>query len=177
MKTVIVYYSQTGFTKQYAMWLAEETAGECVAFEQAAEKEFSDCDTVVFGSWFHAGTIRKLNWFKKKMPQWEDKQKIVFAVGANPAESPEIEGTLRKNFSEKEWEQVSVFYCPGGLCYEKMKPGSKLMMKLFAKAVAGKKNKTEEEKAMAEMIAGSYDISDRKYVAPIAACIKEKLPQ
>jgi len=80
---------------------------------------------------------------------------------------------LRKNFTAEEWEQLSVFYCPGGLRYERMKPASKMMMKLFSKMMAGKKNKSEEEKVMAELIAHSYDVSDRKYIAPIAACIRE----
>ncbi|MGN1085193.1 MAG: flavodoxin domain-containing protein [Lachnospiraceae bacterium] len=172
MKTIIVYYSQTGFTKQYAKWLAEETAGECVALEQAAEKDFSEYDVIVFGSWCHAGLIKKLKWFKERMSRWEDKKKVVFAVGASPAGNPTTETALRNNFTEEEWGQLSVFYCPGGLRYEKMKGASKLMMKLFSKMMAGKKDKTEEEKVMAEMIGTSYDISDRKYVAPIAACIK-----
>lgn len=173
MKTAIIYYSQTGFTEQYARWLAEETKGECIPFQQAAGKDFSDYDTIVFGSWCHAGLIRKLGWFKKRMPEWRDKKKIVFAVGASPAGGAEIEEALRKNFTAEEWGELSVFYCPGGLRYERMKPASKMMMKLFSKMMAGKKNKSEAEKGMAEMIAHSYDISDRKYVMPIEACIKE----
>ncbi len=172
MKTAIIYFSQTGFTKQYAEWIAEETGGECIPFAEAGKRDFSEYDTIVFGSWCHAGMIRKLNWFKEKMPQWQGKKKIVFAVGATPAESPEIAEALRKNFNDEEWAQVSVFYCPGGLRYENMKFGSKLMMKMFAKMMDGKKDKTESEKVMAEMIGKSYDISDHKYVMPIAECVK-----
>lgn len=172
MKTAIIYVSQTGFTKQYAEWLAEEVMGDCIAFAEAEKMDFSAYDAVVFGSWCHAGMVRKLGWFKEKLPRWTDKKTVVFAVGAMPAESPEIQKALRNNFTEEEWKQLSVFYCPGGLRYENMKLGSKMMMKMFAKMMAGKKDKTEEEKAMAEMIGKSYDISDRKYILPIAECIK-----
>ena len=172
MKTAIIYFSQTGFTKQYAEWLAEEVKGDCIAFAEAEKKEFSEYDAIVFGSWCHAGMIRKLSWFKEQLSQWKDKKKLVFAVGASPAENPELEEGLRKNFTDEEWAQVSVFYCPGGLRYENMKAGSKLMMKMFAKMMAGKKNKTEEEKVMAEMIAKSYDISDKKFVLPMAECLR-----
>lgn len=172
MKTAIIYFSQTGFTKQYAKWLAEEVNGECFAFAEAEKKDFSAYDTIVFGSWCHAGMIRKLSWFKERLPQWGDKKTVVFAVGAMPAESPEIAEALPKNFTDEEWAQISVFYCPGGLRYESMKLGSKVMMKMFAKMMASKKDKTEEEKAMAEMIGTSYDISDKKYVLPIAECIR-----
>ena len=72
-----------------------------------------------------------------------------------------------------EWEKVHVFYCPGGLSYEKMPVPSKLMMKVFAKTMQAKKDKTEGEAVMARMIAASYDISDRKYIEPILACLAE----
>ncbi|MBQ9767113.1 MAG: flavodoxin [Lachnospiraceae bacterium] len=173
MKTAIIYFSQTGFTKQYAEWLAEEVQGDCIAFAEAEKKDFSEYDAIVFGSWCHAGMIRKLSWFKERLPQWQDKKKLVFAVGACPAENPEIGEALRKNFTDEEWAQVSVFYCPGGLRYEKMKAGSKIMMKMFAKMMAGKKNKTEGEKVMAELIAKSYDISDKKFVLPMAECLRK----
>ena len=45
------------------------------------------------------------------------------------------------------------------------------MMKMFAKMVE-KKDKTPEEKGMAEIIGKSYDISDRKYIVPIVECLK-----
>ena len=172
MKVAVVYFSQTGFTKQYAEWLAEEVQGECIAFKDAEKRDFSAYDTIVFGSWCHAGMIRKLGWFKERLSQWTDKKTVVFAVGAMPAESPEIQTALRNNFTEEEWNRLSVFYCQGGLRYEKMKPVSKVMMKMFAKMMANKKDKTEEEKGMAEMIGKSYDISDRKYILPIVDCLK-----
>lgn len=172
MKAAIIYFSQTGFTRQYAEWLAEETGGECMPLVEAKKRDLSAYDVIVFGSWCHAGMIRNLSWFKEKMPQWQEKKKIVFAVGATPEESPEIAEALRKNFNNEEWAQVSVFYCPGGLRYENMKFGSKLMMKMYSNMMSKKENKSEDEKRMAEMITKSYDISDRKYILPVAECIK-----
>ena len=48
------------------------------------------------------------------------------------------------------------------------------MMKLFVKSLEKKKNRTEEEKYMAEMIASSYDITDRKYVKPILEALTDQ---
>ncbi len=170
MKIAIIYTSQTGFTKQYAQWLSEEVKGECFTVTEAEKTDFSEYDAIVFGGWCFAGTIKKLDWFKGKMAQWADKKKAVFAVGASPAENPELDEGLRKNFTDEEWRQMWVFYCPGGLCYEKMNPVSKVMMKMFVKMLA--KKKSEKEQMMAEMLGKSYDISDKKYVLPIAEYIK-----
>ena len=45
-------------------------------------------------------------------------------------------------------------------------------MKLFVSALKAKKDKTEKEQMMADMISRSYDISDRKYIEPIVAWAK-----
>ena len=44
-------------------------------------------------------------------------------------------------------------------------------MKMFSKALKSKKDQTEEEKIMADMISKSYDISDRKHIEPIVEYI------
>lgn len=98
---------------------------------------------------------------------------IAFCTGGSPAESPEIEAFLKRNFSGDEWKRVPVFYCPGGFCYEKMSAGSKLMMKFFQKMVEGKKDKTEADREMLKMIAHSYDISDKKYIEPIVKLLND----
>ena len=170
MKTAIIYVSQTGFTKQYAEWIAEEVQGDCMTVAEAEKKDLSGYDAVVFGGWCFAGSIKKLDWFKKKAAQWADKKKVVYAVGASPLENPELQEGLRKNFTDEEWAQISVFYCPGDLCYEKMNGVSRVMMKMFVRMLA--KNKSEKEQAMAKMLSKSYDISDRKYIAPMVEYLK-----
>ena len=45
-------------------------------------------------------------------------------------------------------------------------------MKIFARMVAKKKDKTEAEAQMAKMIGQSYDISDRRYIEPVVRFIR-----
>ena len=70
--------------------------------------------------------------------------------------------------TEDQKKYIKVFYCQGGFSYEKMKAPSRLAMKMFISALRNKKDATEKEKAMAEKMASSYDISDVKYIEPIA---------
>lgn len=167
MKTIVVYNSQTGFTKRYAQWIAEAAGAECVDLEIAKKRSLDGYDAILFGGWACAGGISKLKWFKSHMENWRGKKLIVYCVGGSPAESPDIPRALRNNFSDAQWEQVKVFYLPGGFNYEQMPSVSKMMMKVFLKTLKAKKDKTEEEKVMVEMISHSYDISDRKYIEPI----------
>lgn len=171
MKTIVIYNSQTGFTKRYAQWIAEAAGADCMELSEAKKKSMDAYDAIVFGSWACAGGISKLGWFKGNMDKWADKKLIVFCVGASPIDSPEIEPAMNRNFKESERKRISVFYCPGGFNYEKMSASSKLMMKMFIKALKARKNKTEEDEEMIRMISSSYDISDKKYIEPILECL------
>lgn len=172
MKTVVIYNSQTGFTRRYAQWIAEAAGAECVELEGAKKRSFDDYNAIVFGGWACAGGISKLKWFKSHMDDWADKKLIVYCVGGSPADSPDIPRALRSNFSDAQWEKVKVFYLPGGFNYERMSPMSKMMMKVFLRTLKAKKDKTEEEKGMVGMISHSYDISDRRYIEPIVELLR-----
>lgn len=176
MNTIVIYQSQTGFTKRYAQWIAKAAAADCYALSEVKKKNLTAYDAIIFGGWACAGGISKLSWFKNNIVKWNGKKLIAFCVGASPIENPEVEPALRQNFNDSEWEKVHVFYCPGGLNYEKMSAPSKLMMKMFLKTLKAKKDKTPAEEEMIQMISASYDISDQKYIKPILHCLGISLP-
>lgn len=173
MKTIVIYNSQTGFTKRYAQWIAEAAGADCFELSEAKKKSTDTYEAIIFGGWACAGGISKLSWFKGNIDKWADKKLIAFCVGGSPIDNPDIEPALKQNFTESQFKKVSVFYCPGGFNYEKMSAPSKLMMKMFIKALKAKKTKTEAEEVMIKMISSSYDISDKKYIEPILKCLNE----
>lgn len=173
MKTIVIYNSQTGFTKRYAQWIAEAAGADCLELSKAKKKNMDPYEAIVFGGWACAGSISKLSWFKGNLDKWAGKKLIAFCVGASPIENPEIQQALHQNFNEAEQKRVSVFYCPGGFHYEKMSAPSKLAMKVFIRALKAKKGKTEKDEEMIKMISSSYDISDKKYIEPILECLKK----
>ena len=167
MKTIVIYNSQTGFTKRYAQWIAQKASADCVELSVAKKTDLDSYDAIAFGGWAVAGSISKLKWFKKNISKWSDKKLVVFCVGASPIDNPEIEEALPKNFTEEELKVVKWFYLPGGLDYEKMPATSRVMMKMFVKALDAKKDKTKQDEEQIRMLSSSYDISDRKYIEPI----------
>ena len=167
MKIIVIYSSQTGFTKRYAEWIAEASGADCLELSAAKKKDLTAYEAIVFGGWALAGNISKISWFKGNIDQWADKKLAAFCVGASPIENPEIDIALNRMFNESEQKKVKIFYCPGGLNYEKMPASSKLMMKMYVKMLKAKKDKTEAEQVMIKMLSSSYDISDKKYVEPI----------
>lgn len=171
-KSVVIYHSQTGFTKRYAQWLGEALGCPCVELAKAKELDFNEYGTIIFGGWACAGNVSKLKWFKSNMKNWNGKNLAVFCTGASPILTPEAEAAMKNWFGE-ESERVKTFYCPGGLNYENMPAPSKAAMKMLLSVLKAKKNKTEEDQMQIEMISKSYDIADRKYIAPIVDWAKQ----
>lgn len=176
MKTIIVYSSQTGFTKKYAEWLAEELDAETISVKEAHKKkdEFFDFfDCIIYGGWVAVEKIHKLDWFTGRIDKWHEKKLAVFAVGASPEKYSGVKTLLEKSLNGEQQKYAKAFYCPGGLDYDKMSIGSKMLMKTFAAMLKNKKNKTEDEKAMAEHVSASCDLTDRKYLEPIIDYIRQ----
>jgi menaquinone-dependent protoporphyrinogen IX oxidase len=173
MKKLIIYKSQSGFTEKYAKWLAEELNCQAITLKEAKKVNLQEFDLVLYGGGVHASIISGLKEFKQ-LSDGRNKKIIFFCTGATPAEELKIiENIKTANFNSEERDNIPFFYLQSGLNYEKLGGPQKIMMKMFAKMLAKKENKTEEEKAMAEVIKDSYDISDKKYIQPIIALVKD----
>ena len=170
MKTLVVYTSQTGFTKKYAEWLGERMKADVLDLKDAQKKNmgfFEDYQAIVYGGWAVAGKLSKSKWYLGKAPSWKDKKLAVFCVGGSPNESPETKVALDNMLNDEQKKFIKAFYCQGGINYEKMSAGNRLTLKMFVGALKKKKNLSEKERTMVEMISSTYDISDKKYIEPI----------
>lgn len=175
MKTLIIYTSQTGFTKKYAEWLASKMGGDLLELKEAQKKDdafFRDYEAIVYGGWVMAASVVKVKWFLGKAASWKDKKLAIYCVGGSPNDNPDVEVMLNKLLDQEQREYIKAFYCQGGFNYERMNAPSRLAMKMFVSALKKKKDPTEEEKIMTEMVATSYDISDEKYLEPIVDYLK-----
>ena len=170
MKTLVIYTSQTGFTKRYAEWIKEETSADILDLKEAKKKKddyFLSYDAILYGGWVNAGKVSGAKWFFGKADSLNDKKLGLFVVGASPAEDPEAKKVMEKAIPENLSNCMMSCYLQGGLNYDKMSAGSRLAMKALVSILNHKKNPTEKDKAMAEMISHSYDISDRRFIEPI----------
>lgn len=167
-KVLVIYNSKTGFTERYAKWLAEEIPCDLLPYEKRDTAEPDDYDAVVYGGWAHAGAIVGFKWFKEQLPKLSGKTVAVFSTGATPLDSPEA----REAIANKPAGDLPYFYLQGGLCYERMGAGDKLLMSLFRKMV--KKMKGEDSE-MSQMLQHSYDISSKNHLGPLVQYLKERI--
>lgn len=168
MKTLIIYYSKTGFTKRYAEWIAEDLNAELVPFEKRNSITLNNYDTIIYGGGFHAGVINGIDWFKEQIPTLDGKKLIVFATGASPINSEEVHKALEQNFNDLEWEKIKVFYFQSGLNYEKMGLMDKFMMSIY-KFILKRK---AADSVTYKMVQKSFDMSSRKDIEPLVVNAK-----
>jgi len=161
MKTIIIYYSKTGFTRQYAQWLAQDIGAECVPYEKRKGIRLDSYDAIVFGGRLRAGAIGGAKWFFRQAAELKEKRLALFFTGAMPPDPEGIQRAVAQNVPAQEQGRIPAFYLWGGLNYEKMGFVDRAMMAGFRKMLASKKAPSPEEQEAAKMVAQSYDKTAR----------------
>ena len=105
MKTIVIYTSQTGFTKRYAEWIAERMNGDILDLKDAKKKAdsyFDGYDAIVYGGWCMAGKVVNSGWFLAKAPGWKGKKLAIIAVGCSPDGTPEVAEALKQLLTDEQ---------------------------------------------------------------------------
>ena len=171
---LVVYESVTGFTRQYALWIGEELDCPVAALDEISAGDMSGRHTVIFGGRFHAGKVDGLKKAKRLFGKSGSERLILFACGATPdSQGDMIAEAWKQNLTEEELKRIPHFYLQGGLKYETMPFGDRLMMKFFAAAVRRKKDKSPYETAMAAAVGSSFDISSKEKIKPLVVYARE----
>lgn len=166
MKLIVVYQSSTGFTKQYAEWIAQALNVEVISNKDSAKINVADYDAVIFGGWIMGNTIMGLDKLKQRNP----KKLIVFACGSSEMSEETVNTILELN----KLGDVPFFYMPGGFKFDQLNFFVRFMLKKMKKSVAKKENKTEQDRYMEKVLGTNFDISDRKYIEPLVAYYKRE---
>jgi hypothetical protein len=65
MKTIVIYKSKTGYTKQYAQWIAEELSADILPADKVSFQKLAEYDCIIFGGRLYAVGIDGLSLIKK----------------------------------------------------------------------------------------------------------------
>lgn len=172
MKTLIVYYSKTGFTQQYAQWLAEDLGADCVPYEKRKGVKLDSYDAVAFGGRLRAGVVCGAKWFWKEAGELTGKRLALFFTGAMEPTPEGVRKAAEQNVPEGMRGRVPVFYLQAGLCYEKMGFVDRALMAGLRRMLAAKKEPSPQEREMARMVAGSFGKAERGRLRELEAYLK-----
>ena len=143
MKNIIFYKSNTGFTKQYVDMLQNRIVPlEVYKVEKINKKLLEGADNVFFAGPLRNNVILGLSKFLKKYKYMKDKNIYVIATGIQPPDDEKRDLVITTNSLDE--YHVRLFLLLGGLAINKMKPLTKMMMKLSIK-MAIKKDPSQKE--------------------------------
>lgn len=165
MKKLVVYESSTGFTAKYAEWIAKKLSCEAKPRRKVKAKEISEQDVVIYGGWILGGRIAGLDKTRKLLP----KKLVVFAVGVTPDS-----GDVRNNIiAMNHLESTPFYYMQGGLNLRKLTLVQRRMLKMVQKFLKQKKDKTNQDRLIEQLLGHSGDYTDIVYIKPLIEDIQK----
>jgi menaquinone-dependent protoporphyrinogen IX oxidase len=151
MRTLIIYTSITGSTKQYALWLNEDIKdSDICVMEDCDEEKLKGYDRVVIGSYIRAGKIKAIEFLKDNWEVLKSKRPVIFIVGLldpNMNESKKAYELIPEHIRDV----IKYVKLPGRFDKNKMNIFEKLMVKLIKFDAFGE-FKRENIKEVIEMI-------------------------
>ncbi len=85
MKTLIIYQSKYGSTKQYAEWINQAVDSDITCIENAYRFDLNNYDIIVLGTWLHASHIMMREFIIEKWDEFKNKKIILFSTSGSPA--------------------------------------------------------------------------------------------
>lgn len=167
MDTVVVYKSKTGYTKQYAQWIAEELRADIFEAKGVKPELLQNYNTIIYGGGLCASSIGGVKLIKENLKSLKDKKIIIFATGMSVGKESEIEGWIKHNFNEEESKQIRFFYFRGGFDFSKLSFGNKILMKMFKTMLKKQKDIPEDQKEILKAFDKPIDSCERKNIAPL----------
>lgn len=172
MKVLVTYKSKTGFTREYAEFIAKELAGDAMDIKKAGAKVMKNYDVVIHGGSIFAGLIGGLKKARSNFLKSGAGHFVIFAVGATPAKvTDNVENIWNNNLLEEEKTLNNHFYLQGGLRYEEMGFMSRKLMTMMANKLQAD-NKCPKDDPDEVDISKSYDISSPEYALPLIEYVR-----
>lgn len=133
MGNLIVYKSNTGFTKRYVDMLERRVLPcEVVEISKLKRDQIKNADYIFYGGPLKNNVIEGLDKFLKHHKLFENKNVFIFCTGIQPIDQEKKENVITANGLE--FYHVRLYLLPGGMDFHKMSPMKQKIMKMGFKA-------------------------------------------
>ena len=161
--TVIIYTSQTGHTRQYALMLAEELGIPVYSCEEAKNK-LPAATPVIYLGWLHASQVKGYSQAAKHF-------EICSVCGVGLCDTGTLLMEVRKASSIP--ENIPLFTIQGGIDKSKLKGMDKLMISMLMKGLSSQKQRSEQDERMLELLSKDASYVSKENLVTIIQWYKE----
>lgn len=132
MANLIVYKSNTGFTKKYVDSLERRVLPcEVVEVSKLKKNHIKEADAIFYGGPLKNNVIEGLDKFLKFDKFFGDKDIFVFCTGIQPVDAQKRDDVINANALS--YYHVRLYLYPGGLDFSKMSPMKQKLLKFGLK--------------------------------------------
>lgn len=149
--TAIVYTSNTGHTRQYALLLGEQIGLPLFSLDEA-KSQLSGGSPVIYLGWLHASHVKG---YAKAARRFD--LRAVCAVGL--CDTGTLTDQVRKATSIP--VDIPLFTLQGGIDRGRLKGMDKLMISMLTKGLASQKQRSAQDDRMLELLS-----KDESYISP-----------
>lgn len=171
MKTIVIYASKTGYTRQYAEWIRDALGCDLKEASSIRSGDFKEYDTVIYGGGLYAGGVNQIRLIKDHFDQLKEKNLVVWATGLSPERAETSEQVWNQNFSPEQQEKIQAFYLRGGFDFGKLGIRDQILMRMFKIMIKNKSKHKDSGDVEAEDMAGIL----KSFDTPVNFCCRESI--
>lgn len=175
MNKIIIYGSQYGTTKEYAIELSKKMGVTAISYKEV--KDVNSYDHIIYLGGLYAGGVCGM---AKTLKNWnlsDNRTIAIITVGLAEPENEEnkvaIKGAIKKQIATGIFEKSNIFHLRGGIDYNKLGKLHKVMMGMMYKKVKKlpPEKRNAETRDMIETYNKTVDFVDLKKIEPILQSI------
>ena len=175
MKTIVIYKSKYGSTKQYAEWISQRLDCECVSASTVKPADLLVYDTILYGGGLYAEIIAGVTLITKNLDKLKDKKLIVYTTGITPLDCRDYYDKLviDKNFKRCGLNGIKVFNFMGKMILDELTTAHRTAIKALKKLMGDKPNPTDMEKLLIELCDKDGDFTDKSAICELIEYAKQ----
>ncbi|MFW5838878.1 MAG: flavodoxin domain-containing protein [Bacillota bacterium] len=173
-KTLVLYASNYGSTKQYAEWITDATNASIYPISEIKTVNISEYDIIVIGGGLYAVGILGLKALKSYVKILKDKTVIIFAVGLSYKSDDVIKHIKTNNLKKHEIPYNYFFYLRGAFNFDKLSLKHKIMMRALASKVKKKDGTlTAEEQGILDCMNNPISVLSKEQIKPLLKALQK----
>ena len=162
--TAIVYTSNTGHTRQYALLLGKQVGLPVYSLEEA-NSHLSGGSPVIYLGWIHASHVKGYSAAARRFA-------VCAVCGIGLCDTGTLTSEVRKATSIP--EGIPLFTLQGGIDRGRLKGVDKLMISMLTKGLAAQKQRSAQDDRMLELLRKDESYVSLKNLAGILQWYKEE---
>jgi len=177
-KTAVLFKSNYGATKQYALHIAQELDADLFDMSRSKKFEFEKYDTLVFGGGIYVNKVNGIKYLASNADKLAGKNLVIYSVGlGDPTVAANAQMILKgvnKALPKELMSRTHIYSFRGSLDWNNLKFTHKTMMNMLNKMLKKKKEEelTADDKELLSNFGKAVDLTNMETSKPLIEYIK-----